>query len=364
MAEKSQMCPAFLDVAKAIAGATNLPAILQLIAEHTVGLTGAMAASVALLDPTGKRLQTSAVYGLSGQFLEKESIVDEDPIASDVLRGKTVVVPDMSSDARVTERTALSELGISALTAVEIAAGERPLGVLTVFKPTGTFSEDDMSLIYTMASLSAVGVETGSAFNRLYRRCADLGVLNQVAEDINVSLRTNEVIDAIVREVPLVLHAKGCSLRLYDPRTRQLTPVAVHGLKKGLLDSGPINLEDSPADEAALKGQVIVISDTLEDRLWRYPERAREEGIGSAIISPMIIKGKPVGTLWVFGDEPRVYSEEEKALLLAIARHSAIAIENARLYEISIKSHDQLVQEVWKGLPDVWATIAGQRRVA
>ncbi|MCL5292333.1 MAG: GAF domain-containing protein [Actinobacteria bacterium] len=366
MAETRQLCPAMLGVAKAIASAANLPAVLQLIAENTVNLTGAKASSVFLLDASGRRLNIAVAFGLSDEFLKKGPIeLDDDPISAEVLRGKTITIADISSDPRVLFGSDYLSFGIAALTAVEIAAGERPLGVMNLYKSTpGSFSKDDMDVLMTMASFGSVGVESARVYDRLYRRCADLSVLNQVAEDINVSLRTNEVIDAIVSEVPKVLNAKACSIRLYDQSTRTMRPVAAYGLKKGLLEKGTINLEDAPIDEEALKGQVVVVSDIATDRRWRYPERALEEGIASAMIAPMIIKGKPVGTLRIYSKEPREFTEEERSLLLAIARHSAIAIENARLYELSVKTHDQLVQDVWRGLPDVWGTITGKREAA
>lgn len=366
MARNDNVCPAFLSVARAIAAATNLPAILQLITEHTVYLTHAKACSISLLDPTARVLKMEAAFGLSSEFVERPPVsVENDSIASEVLRGTIISVPSISSDSRVDDPMALSELDIASFVMVEIVVGERPLGVMTIYKTTeGEFAPEDMDVILTMASFGAVGIESGRAYDRLYRRCADLGVMNQVAEDINVSLRTDEVIDAIVKKIPLVLHGKACSLRLFEAKTNEIVPVRSHGLEKGLLETKPIRLEDSPLDQIALKGEIVTVGDVPNDPRWRYPERAHEEGILSVIVAPMIIKGKPVGTIWMYAGEPRIFSEEERALLRAIARHSAIAIENARLYELTVRSHDQIVQDVWEKLPDVWGSIAGRRHAA
>lgn len=355
-----------LGVAKAIAAAANLPAVLQLIVENTVNFTGAKACSISLLEPSGRRLEPSAVYGLPSAFLETGPVeLDKAPISSEVLRGKNVVIPDVFADPRITNPSEFEELGISSMISVEIAAGERPLGVMNIYRTAkGEPPADQMDLLLTMANLGAVGIESAKSNERLYRRCADLGVLNQVAEDINVSLKTDEVVTAIVTEVPKILNAKACALRLFDQTSRRVTPIAQHGLSKRMVDVGPINLENSPLDEEALKGTVVTVPDIETDRRWRYPEIASAEGIYSAAVAPMVIKGKPVGTQWLYFKEPRIFGEEEKALFIAIARHSAIAIENARLYELTVKTHEQLVQDVWAGLPDVWGTIAGERRAA
>lgn len=366
MAEKMEVCSALLEIARRIAAAANLDAVLQLIAESAVSLTGARASSISLLDASGRRLRVAAAFGLTKEIMEAGTIeVDRDPLASEVLKGKVALIPDIELDERVVLRQKLLELDIRSLAAVELVAGERPLGMMILYKSApGPFSKESVDVLQTMASLGSVGIESARMYERVYRRCADLAVLNQIAEEINVSLRTNEVLNAIVREVPKFLNAQACSVRLYDAKDRKMVPVASYGLAKGLLVKSPINLEDSPLDDEALKGQVATVVDVFADARWRYPERAREEGMASAAVAPMIAKGKPVGTLWIYSKEPRVLTEEEKSLFKAIARHSAIAIENARLYELSVKTHDQLVQEVWRGLPAVWGAITGERRAA
>ncbi len=366
MAEKAELCSVLLEVARRIAAAADLDAVLQLIAESATSLTGARASSISLLDASGRRLRIAAAFGLTKELLEAGALeVDRDPLASEVLRGKTVLIPDIELDERVVLRQMLLDLDMRSLAALELVAGERPLGMMVVYKSApGPFSDESLDVLKTLASLGSVGIESARMYERVYRRCADLAVLNQIAEEINASLRTEEVLNAIVREVPKFLNAHACSVRLFDAKARKMIPVASFGLVKGLLIKSPINLEDSPLDDEALKGQVATVVDVFADARWRYPERAREEGIASAAVAPMSVKGKPVGTLWIYSKEPRVLTEEEKSLFKAIARHSAIAIENARLYELSVKTHDQLVQEVWRGLPAVWGAITGERRAA
>lgn len=67
----------------------------------------------------------------------------------------------------------------------------------------------------------------------------------------------------------------------------------------------------------------------------------------------MRVKGNIIGSIRVFGPTPHQFDEDEIKYLEAIASHAAIAIENARLYRISLKNWQDLVQEVWEK-SEVW----------
>ncbi|MCL5958266.1 MAG: GAF domain-containing sensor histidine kinase, partial [Chloroflexi bacterium] len=73
--------------------------------------------------------------------------------------------------------------------------------------------------------------------------------------------------------------------------------------------------------------------DCLRDRRYsEYRSEALREGYRSMLATPLISKKMVLGTLTVYSATPHCFTRDEIQLLTVLANHSAIAIENARLY--------------------------------
>ncbi|MFI5342548.1 MAG: GAF domain-containing protein, partial [Candidatus Methylomirabilales bacterium] len=79
------------------------------------------------------------------------------------------------------------------------------------------------------------------------------------------------------------------------------------------------------------------VADCREDPRLRYPEHALKYGLISYLGLPVRLGDRVLGVLVFNTNAPRVYSEGEIAYLSAFADHAAIAIENARLHETTVR---------------------------
>jgi len=147
------------------------------------------------------------------------------------------------------------------------------------------------------------------------------------------TLDLRKVLDLVARCAVEVSGAKGCSVRLLDPKTRRLNIEAYYNLSRRYLDKGEVILDQSPIDQEALRGEVVQIPDMLNDPRVLYPREAEREGIRSGISIGLIAKGKPVGTLHLYTAQRRHFDESEVQLLRSLADQAAVAIQNAQLYE-------------------------------
>ena len=158
--------------------------------------------------------------------------------------------------------------------------------------------------------------------------------LYQVARAVNSSLDVMQVLDIIVGSVVQALGVKACSLRLLSPDGRRLFVGAVHGLSPNYRAKGPVDITNSEIDRLALTGnRLVYVGDVSADGRFQYPEQAREEGIASVLVTPLRVQDRPIGVLRVYTGETREFTTDETDLVEAIASLSALAIENARLYE-------------------------------
>ena len=138
----------------------------------------------------------------------------------------------------------------------------------------------------------------------------------------------NVVAEAAVR----TLKAAGCSLRLVDQTGDFLEVSAVYGLSTEYLDKPPIPIARSEIDKAILAGDVVVIEDVTTDPRIIYRDKARQEGLRSALYVGMISKGHAVGGIRVYWKQTHTPTPEEIRMLQALANQAATSIENARLW--------------------------------
>jgi serine phosphatase RsbU (regulator of sigma subunit) len=79
---------------------------------------------------------------------------------------------------------------------------------------------------------------------------------------------------------------------------------------------------------------VVEVDDaSSDDRLGPARAQVAEAGIDSALALPLVVGDEPIGLLAVYPRQPRPLSDNERALLVALAAQLAVAVQNARLHE-------------------------------
>lgn len=177
--------------------------------------------------------------------------------------------------------------------------------------------------------------QTESYFKALY----------EVAMVVNSSLNPQIVLQKVVEQVTQALSAKACTLRLLDRSGKYLLASASVGLSKGYLRKGQVDLLKSRIDSDVLSSsRPILIKDVTTDSRFQYPEAAKEEGLVSILVAPLLVERKPLGILRVYTGESRDFSQDEQDFLMAVAHISAIAIQNARMHDTLRSDYELLTQ--------------------
>jgi signal transduction protein with GAF and PtsI domain len=172
--------------------------------------------------------------------------------------------------------------------------------------------------------------------------------LYEVARVINASLEPSEVLEKITCCVTEALDVKACSIRLLDTRGKRLLMGAACGLSKGYLVKGPVLVKESGIDRKALGGKTIWIEDAQSDRNFQYTAEAKKEKIRSILVVPLVVGKKAIGVLRAYTKEERKFAKQEIRFLEAVANLSAIALDNARLYNALKTNFDLLVEHKYR----------------
>jgi signal transduction protein with GAF and PtsI domain len=168
--------------------------------------------------------------------------------------------------------------------------------------------------------------------------------LYEVAKVINASLEPSEVLKKIVECVARAMGVKACSIMLLDARGNRLLMGAACGLSKGYLVKGPVLVKESGIDRKALGGKTIWIKDAQSDKGFQYSAEARKEKIRSVLVTPLLVGKKAIGVLRAYTEEERKFDKQQIRFLEAVANLSAIALDNARLYNALKTNFDLLVE--------------------
>jgi len=172
--------------------------------------------------------------------------------------------------------------------------------------------------------------------------------LYEVARLINASLEPSEVLEMIAHCVTEAMGVKACSIRLLDARGKRLLIGAACGLSKGYLVKGPVLVEESGIDRKALGGKTIWIEDAQSDRNFQYTAEAKKEKIRSVLVTPLLVGKKAIGVLRAYTEKKQKFDKQEIRFLEAVANLSAIALDNARLYNALKTNFDLLVEHKYR----------------
>jgi sigma-B regulation protein RsbU (phosphoserine phosphatase) len=166
---------------------------------------------------------------------------------------------------------------------------------------------------------------------QLRRRVDELAALHELASMLSGRAELQDILDMGTQQLVATMGLRASSLRLLDEDTGELKLASVANLSREYLDKGPVQLSESPIDRAALEGRTVYVEDSRSDPRIIYPEKARREGLVSALVTAVAFRGKRIGVLRGYMDRVHHFTPFEVSLLEAIAAQLAAAIVNARL---------------------------------
>ena len=157
------------DGMQALNSTLDLRQVLDRLAHDTAKVMGVRGCSIRLLDKTGERLIVAAVCGLSDNYIQKGDLVlAYNPLACEVLSGKTVTVGDVAREDRLQYGMQAIEEGIRSTLTVRLQGRRGVLGMIRAYSTEADhFTEDDVSFLNAIANQSSLAIENAMIFKTL-----------------------------------------------------------------------------------------------------------------------------------------------------------------------------------------------------
>ncbi len=371
-------------VQQAITSRLEPDAVLQLIADEARRLTDSRLSLVYL--PDGENLRVAV---LSGDHESDIFVGYQMPIAQSVAglslqTGRPVTVDDAQNDPRVYVDV-IRRMGVRSYLTVPLLLVSVPLGVIAVADSEArTLEPTDERILTMLASGAVIALENARLYQQEYQRRRELEALYRADEELYRHLHVEQVLQSLVDVAIEILEADKSSLLVWDARRERLEIRAFRGFQPETIEQIFLTPGENLLGQAGLKGELVVIENADNDgRVAKH--LVESEGIHSLVLVPIEIDGELFGIFNLNYGQPRAFSDEERRLLVALARRAALAIENARLYEqaqqaavleerqrLARELHDAVTQTLFSAsliaevLPRLWSRnqAEGERRLA
>jgi two-component system, sensor histidine kinase PdtaS len=264
----------------AVNSSLDLQEVLELVAHKVSEALSTDACFVYLYDERSDELVLRATHGSRVEEMTRTPRMrpGEGITGAAAAERAPVMIPEKAHlDPRFKQFPNLREDEYESLLAVPILAREKLEGALNVrTRAPRAFTAAEIDLLVAIASQVAQTIEHARLYERAQRRVAELEALARISEAVSESLYLEESLEAIVKTTMESLHASGAAL-------------------------------------------------VLEDGELAWPEGRAG---AYAVRMPLRWKRRRIGELVCDRDTP--FSEDDRALLEAIAHHAAVALEHGR----------------------------------
>jgi GAF domain-containing protein/anti-sigma regulatory factor (Ser/Thr protein kinase) len=230
---------------------------------------------------------------------------------------------------------------------VPLVARGRTIGALTILSTREGlhYDAEDLDFAHHLARRFALAADNARLYQEAEAARERLTFLARASELLTASLDLGQTLQRLADlAVPRLGDWCGIDLVEEDGRIRNAATAHIDPAKVRFAEEMRRRYPPSPDDPTGVPnvirtGRAELYPEVTEEMLARSiedPEElrlARELGLSSIMILPLIARGRTLGTLTlVHAESGRRYGQEDLSFAGDLARRAAVAVDNARLY--------------------------------
>jgi PAS domain S-box-containing protein len=261
---------------------------------------------------------------------------------------KTGVLPftDAGSDPRIVDlyQNILSKANVKSIMYVAIRVGDDVPAAfaLSTTKDVRQWNEADIALAKAVADQTGIAIRQSQLYQKAESTSIREALVNRLTMAIRASLSLPEVISTATLELGRALSASRVQLCLYDSEgVNETREYEYLGPGIRTIPNSIVECDDPIGCQISCTGQPLIIDDAQNytnssSELVDYVrQRAEKFGVRSQIHYPIFINEQFRGSLCIYQtDRMRLWSEDEVALVEALAERIGIGIAQAELFEM------------------------------
>jgi sigma-B regulation protein RsbU (phosphoserine phosphatase) len=336
---RRQVADSMRDVAGLLSSGIELDEVLDAILTRLEELLPCDASAIWLLQ--NETLCISAAHGIEERACVSDSLLDADAWLRQALLADRPLIRSPATPPEPLGASLGFPSDYSAI-AAPLRAGDQRLGLLTLAHHTPRrYGSESRTMTAAFANYAAVAIENTRLYQTAQEQAYISTVLLQVAEATQSLVTLEEVLDTVVRLMPMLVGVGRCALFLWDESDEVFVSAGACGIseeQQRTFDRVRVAPGDVPAFSRlrVVKEPIFVespsdaTSSALPSPLQRFE---------SPLLLPLLAHGEVLGAMLVDYEtsrgvhEPQILHKERMAIMRGIAYQAAAAAENARLLE-------------------------------
>lgn len=184
-----------------------------------------------------------------------------------------------------------------------------------------------------------------SGYASLAQRLIGLRMLQHIAQDLVSELDVDRLLKRILRSAINAVEAQAGALLLLDPGEENLVFAVVEGGGGAALEGRCMACDQGVAGWVVANQEPLIVPDvTQDDRFFAEIPDGVNFCVESLLCAPLAAKGKVIGAIQILNKiQGNRFDDDDLDILTSFAAQSAVAIENARLYQDLKRERDRLV---------------------
>jgi signal transduction histidine kinase len=363
LGEAREQQAATAEVLKVIGRSTfALKTVLTTLTESAARLCAADMGLIFQQD--GDVLRPLANFGISPEakryWLAPEPIDRGTTIGRAQLEGRAIHIPDVLADLEYRATRDQVVVGYRTTLAVPLLHDGTTIGIFALGRrEPNPFTGKQIELVTTFADQAVIAIENARLLNELRARTDQLAdsvhelqALGEVSQAVNSTLDLETVLSTIVAKAAQLSGTEAGAIYVFDNAQREFYLRATYGMDQELIEAltqRRIGLDDPNVQEALAQPEPTQFADLKDELHTELNEITLRAGFRARLTAPLIRGEDLIGLLVVRRHAPGEFATNTVDLIKTFAAQSAVAIQNARLFE----NVDTRTRELAKSLEDL-----------
>lgn len=204
--------------------------------------------------------------------------------------------------------------------------------------------KDEVQTLEVIANQLALTIDHSRSYRQAEERLIRLQVLREIDKAIMSHLDMRHIMHLVLERMPKALGADAEAISLLDEKQLQTKVFSMRLPNGTIITEEAFNIANSLLYKFVRGQEHVIIYDLTQDpRVQMDRELIRNSRLISYLGVPLVVHNKTIGIMHILTTQPKVFTDEDVAFFRTLAGQTAIAIENARLYQEMSESHDAVL---------------------
>ena len=349
-------------VSRALSEILDLRSLLDLICRESVDVFKTQSAFLWLLE--GGELIGFSAYGAGAdQFIGmRYPIYDPQLLGARVARERKPILINDAQNSTEVDQKMIHLFQIKSMMGIPLIKGSHVLGALMIMDSADPkrFNLHDLKMASLFGGHAALAIDNAQLYEKAQIHLKHEKALREIDLAISSNMGLSETLQVVLYQARARLHVDACAILLLDPQTQTLNYNSSQGFRTGIIKGAHLALGEGRAGYAMQQQRIFGRAEIKSPA--DVPDRAQlitEEEFTAYFIAPLVAKNKLLGALEIYHRTPLIMKTEWLKFLETLAGQTAIAIDNATLFDDLQRSNADLTQaydttlEGWSAVLDL-----------